>query len=186
MRFLVVIFISFLILTVASCNPSDKYKAEIAEIDSCLSVLDSVESLYNGINFDSLKLMVAHVLDNEDSIQLYYHPDTLSLDIGTRMNECKGIRKSLKNLDAKQDDFAIEISAIRTQLANLKVDIENGVLAEEKMKGYIEQEKMDLNVLNLSLTDFYNLQELQKRYYYYSVPFIDELIVQWKNEAQPA
>lgn len=186
MRFLVIIFISFLMFAVGSCNPSEKYKTEIAEIDSCLNVLDSVEALYNGIEFDSLKLMVEHVLDNEDSIQVYYHPDTLSLEIGTRMNECKGIRKSLKNLDAKRDDFAAEIDAVRLQLTNLKTDIENGAFAEEKMKGYIDEEKMALNVLNLSLTDFYNLQQLQKRYYYYSVPFIDELIVQWKNEAEPA
>lgn len=169
---------------ITACNPASKYKKEIAEIDSSLAVVDSIEQKYNGIEFDSLRMMVDHVLMNEDSIKEYYHPDTLSLYIGIRMNDSKGIRKSLRSIDSKKQNFAEEIATLRLQLKNLKTDIENGVLKEEKIKEYLAKEKEDLNILNLSFNDFYTIQEKQKRYYYSSVPVIDSFLVVLKNEAQ--
>lgn len=175
--------ISFLSV-MTSCDPASKYAAEIEEIDSCLAVLDSVEEKYNGIEFDSLEYMVQKVIGNEDSIRKYYNPDTLSLQVGIRMNECKGIRKTLKGSDAKRISYKNEIDALRQQFENLKSDIENGVLQEDKIAQYIDDEKKALDVLNLTVTEFYKLQELEKRYFYQSVPFVDSLIVEWSNVAQ--
>lgn len=172
------------IVSMTSCSPADKYEAELAEIDSCMTVLDSIELTVNGIDFDSLIYMVDKVKANEDSIAKYYKPDTLSLEVGIRMNECKGIRKSLKNLEFKEQEYMTEVEALRTQFTNLRTDIENGVLEEEKVKGYLEEEKAALNVLNLTVSDFYTLQELEKAYFYHSVPFVDDLIIQWRERAE--
>lgn len=171
------------LLLMLSCNPASKFEAELSEIDSCLIVIDDAETQLNAIDFDSLQLMVDHVLANEEEIKIYYHPDTLSLEIGTRMNECKGVRKTLKNLDAKRNNFKNEIGALKVQFTNLKSDIEDGVLTAEKIKDFLATEKEDLNQLNLSLNGFYSVQELQKKYYYSAVPVIDALIVKLKNEA---
>jgi len=181
MKILVPIFI-FISLSLTSCDPAAKYKTEIAEVDSCLVVLDSIEMKFNGIEFDSLQMMVDHVLMNEDTIEKYYHPDTVSMEIGIRMNDSKGIRKTLKNLEEKERVFREEIAALKIQLENLKADISNGVLAKEKIDEYIATEKTDLNVLNLSFNDFYSLQKSQCLYYYASVPIIDEFIIQLKSE----
>ena len=172
------------VLTFTSCNPSSKYSAELEEIDSCLTVLDEMEADLNGIEFDSLMLMRNHVLRNEDSIQVYYHPDTLSIEIGKRMNECKGIRKSLEHVETKEAKYRDELVAVRIQFKNLKSDIENGILTEEEVKQYLEDEKLALINLNNSFHDFYILQESQKKFYYSAVPVIDELIEQLKSEAQ--
>jgi hypothetical protein len=181
MKFLIPAII-VLSLSLSSCDPAEKYKTEIAEIDSCLVVLDSIETKFNGIEFDSLQMMVDHVLMNEDTIEKYYKPDTVSLEIGIRMNDSKGIRKTLKNLDQKERVFREEIDAMKAQLENLKNDVSNGVLAKEKIDEYLATEKMDLNVLNLSFNDFYTLQETQCVFYYASVPIIDEFIIKLKSE----
>ena len=167
----------------SSCDPADKYATEIEQIDSCLLVLDDIEERFNGIEFDSLAYMVTHVLNNEDSVKKYYTPDTLSMDIGIRMNDCKGIRKSMKGVKVKQEEFSMEISQLRLQFENLKEDIANGVLKDEQVKDYLVTETKDLEVLNLSFTAFYELQELQSQYYYASSPIIDEFIADLKNEA---
>jgi hypothetical protein len=174
----------FTVCLFLSCNPSDKYSAEISEIDSCLHVLDEIEVDLNGIEFDSLIMMVDHVIANEDSIRKYYDPDTISMEIGKRMIESKGIRKTLTNVGDKETKFRNEIDALKTQLQSLKIDIESGVIEEEKMKEYIEKEKIDLGVLNLSFSDFYIIQEQQKRFYYSAIPIIDELIISLINDAQ--
>jgi hypothetical protein len=170
--------------SLVSCDPADQYSKEISKIDSCLTVIDDINEKYNGIEFDSLALMVDHVLRNEDTLKKYYNPDTLSMDIGVRMNDCKGIRKTLKGVRTKETDFRIEIEELTVQFENLKKDISEGVLTEEQVDDYLARELFDLNILEVSFSDFYENQLVQKRYYYESVPYIDELIVEIKNEIQ--
>ena len=74
---------------------------------------------------------------DEDSLKVYYDPDTLSMELGKRMIECKGIRKSMKNLDDKKGRYVNEIASLRKQLGNLKIDIEKGVIEDEKINGFI-------------------------------------------------
>jgi hypothetical protein len=147
-------------------------------------LLDSIEVKYSGIEFDSLRMMVDHVISNEDSIKKYYEPDTLSLDIGIRMSECKSIRKDLHNIEVQKTNFADEIARTRMQLDNLKTDLSNGVLSEEKANEYVELEKDGFNSLNNSFDMFYLMQESAKRYYYSSVPIIDDFIIQLRVNAK--
>lgn len=182
MKAIVVSFISIALLSLSSCNPSDQYKAEISKIDSCLAIVDSIETKYNGIEFDSLDYMVQHVLDNEAKIKKYYIPDTVSMEIGMRMNECKGIRKTLKGVKTKETNFGAEIEDLQIQLQNLKTDISEGVLKEEQINEYLAQELHDVNILNITFNDFYEMQELQKSYFYFSTPTIDSLVEEIMKE----
>jgi len=169
-------------LGLVSCDPAKQYSTEISKIDSCLTVINDINEKYNGIEFDSLALMVDHVLRNEDTLKKYYNPDTLSMDIGVRMNDCKGIRKTLKGVRTKETDFKIEIDELTAQFENLKKDISEGVLTKEQVNDYLARELFDLNILDVSFSDFYENQLIQKKYYYESVPYIDDLIVEIKNE----
>ena len=181
MKFLVIFSLAISALTLSSCDPASKYSGEITKIDSCLSILDTLQLKYDGIEFDSLQYMVDHVLRNEDSIKKYYNPDTLSMEIGTRMNDCKGIRKTLKGVKSKKVDYAAEITELTAQFESLKKDISNGVLTEDQMNEYLARELFDLNILHLSFDDFNAMQKVQKKYYYASVPHIDALIVELKS-----
>ena len=182
MRIIYFSLLLMLILGTTSCDPASKYKSEIAQIDSCLTVLDSIEALYNGIEFDSLNMMVSHVIANEDSIHKYYHPDTLSMMIGIRMSESKGVRKKLQNVDVQKQSFDIEFPGTRKQLIDLKTDITNGVLSSDKVEQYVKSEVKAFNDLNIAFTKFYKMQIEQKLFYYSAVPIIDDFIEQIKNE----
>jgi hypothetical protein len=184
MKYLFLSISLFSFFAITSCDPAAQHEKEISKIDSCLNVLAEIEEKYNGIEFDSLTFMVDHVLMNEDTMKKYYSPDTLSMDIGVRMNDCKGIRKTMKGVDVKKDDFKKEIEELTIQFTNLKEDILTGVLTDEQINEYLSRELFDLNILDISFIDFYEMQLVQKKYYYSSVPFIDELIVELKNEAQ--
>ena len=83
---------------VSGCDNAKKFETELKSIDSCVAVLDEIDSLLKGIEFDSLNLMVTHVNTNEEYMREYYRADTIDMLLGDYMNSCKGIRKALKNL----------------------------------------------------------------------------------------
>lgn len=173
---LVVLSLSFSALTLVSCDPAKEFAAELKTIDSCLTALDSIEQVYKGIEFDSLDLMVTHVLDNESKMKEFYTSDTIDMELGILMNNCKGIRKSMKNVKGKGLAFSDEIFALRQQFGDLKTDVLNGVLEKEKINEYLLEEKAALDKLHKSFFDFYELQKMQSAVYYYSVPKVDAYI----------
>lgn len=163
-------------LSLTSCDPASKYKTEISEIDSCLSVLDTIETRYYEIEFDSLEMMVAHIKENEALMEEHYSLDTLSLELGKNLNRSKGIRKFFGNVRGQQINFHEEIEALKTQFTNLKTDISNGTLTKEKIDQYLAKEKSDLNMLNKSFTEFYEKQIRAFEIYRYDVAQVDAFL----------
>lgn len=171
-----------LLLTMNGCDPANQYEKEIASIDSCMAVLDSIETKMQGIEFDSLVMMVAHVERNESEYKEFYVDDTLDSDFGLHMTYCKGIRKTMKGAKGKQKEFQDEIAALRVQLTTLKEDILNGVLKKDQINEYLHNERDDLEKLNLVFTSFYDSHIVEKGIYYTSVPVIDARIEKMKAQ----
>lgn len=184
MKTLAFIGIGILTFLFVSCDPASKYSAEIETIDSCLTVLSELEDKNGKIEYDSLTYMVDHIIENEAVIKELYMPDTISLSLGTKMNECKGVRKTLGAAENNQKLYQDEIDELKTQFINLKNDIENGVMKDEQIKEYLEVEKSDLEFLALSFDAFYTIQENQKVFFYHSCPEIDDLVARLKNESE--
>ena len=161
---------------VSSCDPAKEFETELKTIDSCVAVLDEIDTLLKGIKFDSLGLMVSHVNTNEEYMRQYYRADTIDMLLGDYMNNCKGVRKSLKNLAQTQKDFTEEIAALHLQFNNLKTDILNGVFDKEQIAGFLAAEKDALNNLNLKFTEFNRMQKEQSGVYYLCVPYVDDYV----------
>ena len=160
----------------AACNPANEFETELSEIDSLIAHIEKREAELDGIEFDSLKMMVDHVNKNEELIGQYYRPDTLDEDFGRLMNECKGIRKKLTNLDKKYIDYGDEMNAIKHQFMDLKEDILNGILGKEKIDEYLTKEKKDWEVTELTFVEFNEMQKKQSKVYYVSVPKVDQYL----------
>lgn len=165
------------------CDPAEAYQSELSEIDSCLTRIDTLETLFDGIEFDSLKLMVEHVKENEALIKELYHPDTLDSEFGRWMTDSKSIRKSLTNLDSKQLNYGDELNAVKHQFKDLEEDIRNGILDEKQVNTYLATEKEALEKIDVTVTSFYNLQEMEKDKYYYAVPKVDTYIEKLKRQS---
>lgn len=168
--------IAVLVIGFTSCDPAKQYQAEIEEIDSCITHIEDLEAKLDGIEFDSLIMMVDHVLKNEELIKQYYKPDTLDASFGMLMNECKGVRKNLKGIEGAEMKYGDELNAIKHQFMDLKTDIENGVLKEDKIKEYLEKEKKDLSIVSAKFLEFHDQTVLQSQIYYHDVPQVDAYI----------
>lgn len=179
MKFTKTLFIfslSALALTVVSCDPAKEFEAEIKSIDSCLAELDTVDQLYQGIKFDSLEYMIEHIMENEEKMKKYYSSDTIDMELGIYMNNCKGVRKSMSDLRGNQLSFGNEIAFLDTQFTNLKTDILNGVHDKEDVKKYLAEEKDALTKLSLSFFSFYDNQKNQSAVFYIACPKVDEYV----------
>lgn len=181
-KFLFVLILTALVFT--SCDPASKFKTEIAQIDSCLVEIDSLEQLYDGIDFDSLRMMVDHVRNNEQLIKKYYIPDTLNEEFGRQMNDAKSVRKSLKNLDKHEMTYGDEINAVKHQFLDLKEDILNGLFDKEQIKKYLDAEIVALKKVDLAFTGFHTMIEAEKFRYNTVVPEIDAFIAELKANSE--
>ncbi|MGB1103781.1 MAG: hypothetical protein ACPG21_09140 [Crocinitomicaceae bacterium] len=174
----------FLGFSMASCDPAEAYKTELTEIDSCLKRIDTLETLFDGIDFDTLQIMVDHVIANEKTIKEIYQPDTLDVTFGRHVNDSKIIRKTLTNLGNKQLSYSDELNAIKNQFMDLEDDIRNGVLTEDQIKTYLNTEKEALRKVDLIVIDFYETQKREKERYYYAVPYVDDYIEKLKTSVE--
>lgn len=169
------------IFSLSACNPAEQYKTELATIDSCISVIEEMEVQHDGIEFDSLKLMVEHVIDNEKAIKDLYTPDTLDMEFGKLMNDAKTVRKKLGSVGKEQVAYSDELNAIKHQFLDLKEDILNGLYDDQQIKDYINVEKAALNKVSLGFSSFYSMQKEEKKRYYYATPKIDAFILELKK-----
>lgn len=177
-------FVFFLIvipIIVLSCDPSKEFKTELDDIDIDLAHLDSLENILDGIDFDSLRIMVEHVKANEAEIKELYTPDTLNEDFGRQMNDCKAIRKNLGNVGKDEGLYGDELNAIKHQFLDLKDDIKNGILSKEQITEYVAVEKAALNKISLSFGSFYNMVSAERYRYHVVVPKVDALIADMKT-----
>lgn len=179
---LFIMLVAGLCLTVSSCDPAKKYAVEIEKIDSCLTVIDHYDSLHHTIQFDSLQWMVSHVLENEDAIKQYGASDTVPQLLGSWMNNCKGVRKSLKDIGGNKMKFNDEIFFMRRQFTNLKTDIINGVYNKDEIEKYLKIETDGLTNFGVMFGDFYAMQKSQSAIFYSAAPHVDAYVSLIKSE----
>jgi hypothetical protein len=163
-----------------SCDPAKEFKTEISEIDRHLAEIDSMENILDGIDFDSLTLMVEHVKRNEAEIKRIYTPDTLNEEFGRQMNDCKAIRKNLGNVAKDQALYGDELNAIKHQLIDLQADAKSGVLNKEQVTEYLAVEKAALDKVSLSFGSFYGMVSAERYRYQVVAPKVDAFIEELK------
>ncbi len=167
-------------LIVASCDPEKEFETELDDLELQLAHVDSLESLFDGIDFDSLTIMVDHVKANEAEIKRLYTPDTLNEEFGRWMNDCKAIRKNLGNIGKDQGIYGDELNAVKHQLLDLKEDVKSGVLKKDQVTEYLGVEKAALDKVSLSFGSFYGMISAERYRYYVVVPKVNDFIEELK------
>lgn len=134
-------------LVLISCSPKSKFEKELQVINDNLETTDSVEKVINNLEYDSLTYMVKTCKENLQLTQKYYTMDTVDQSFANVLTYYKGIKKGVPNAQKLKHDWKEEVAALKSQFENLKHDVENGLLAEEKVKEYKNRESKDLKKL---------------------------------------
>jgi hypothetical protein len=164
-------------ITIFSCDPAKEFENEIKTIDAALVEIDSLENVLDGINFDSLTIMVNHVIDNESFIKENYVTDTINEALGEAMNEAKSVRKRLKDLPGKKAKFGDELNMMKHQFLDLETDLKAGKLSKDQADQYLDNELKSLEIFGGAFNEFYQIQKDEKARYYHATPYVDEFIL---------
>ena len=138
-----------------SCSNVDK--ETIAEIEKWQEKLDSAYQIYLTTDFDSINKMVWKVKENEKAIKTLNKADTIYTDMVEVLDNYKWIRKKVKHVQVKKQEYGAEFEEIKIQLENLKLDVQNGVRTSEENKQYLSNEIKSIKIL---ITKFSKDKEL--------------------------
>jgi hypothetical protein len=113
----------------------------VAELDSMITVVNDMDSALHGI--DTRRL---HELDSAYALQrdsvLAYLKDTIDLAQATALgNYHRSMTATLDRVIHEFDRVSEELGRTRTQLEQLKHDVEHGLLAPEQGSAFLSQEK---------------------------------------------
>lgn len=143
MKNIVLAFASVLMLF--SCANVDT--ETITEIEKWQEKLDSAHQVYLDTDFDSISKMVWRVRENEKAIKRLNTADTIYTDMVEVLDNYKWIRKKVRNVKVKQQEYGTEFEELKVQLENLKLDVQNGVRTTEENQQYLNNEIKSIKIL---------------------------------------
>ncbi len=134
---LILIVIGFGIVSCESPN-----KKEITEVESLLKrALESEKSL---LSLDTARVFATNRMMKEDFASLNKFTDTLKKEEAFRIADIFGSKKKFVRLNSNYSNFLSQLEITKTQLNNLKRDLENDLIKKEQ---YLEYYNSENNVL---------------------------------------
>lgn len=133
----VITLITISSIYLSSCK--EDYTNEIGHVDGLIKILDSSEEVLHDIDTATLFEMTIFVKESIAKIQS--KNDTLTKKAALEADQFIGRLKSLYNLSKNYKKYQQEIDLVRTQLNNLKQDLNNGIIPKEQFPAYYEIEQ---------------------------------------------
>jgi len=129
--------VTFSSIWLCSCN--EDYTNEIGHVNGLIKILDSSEEVLHDVDTTTLFEMTIFIKQSIKKIQS--KNDTLTKEAALEADQFVGRLKSLYNLSNNYKKYQKEIDLIRTQLNNLKQDLNNGIIPKEQFPVYYENEQ---------------------------------------------
>jgi len=136
--------VTFSSIWLCSCN--EDYTNEIGHVNGLIKILDSSEEVLHDVDTSTLFEMTIFIKQSIKKIQS--KNDTLTKEAALEADQFVGRLKSLYNLSNNYKKYQKEIDLIRTQLNNLKQDLNNGIISKEKFPAYYENEQGAVITIN--------------------------------------
>ncbi|MGQ0828045.1 MAG: hypothetical protein ACT4ON_06595 [Bacteroidota bacterium] len=142
------IFFSIIIaiLVFSACNPSDKYKADIQQLDSLSHLLDSSQMKLLMIDTAKILTIETQLKANLDSVE-QNSSDTISREQALLLSEYSSSQNVFEKIKQEYVKLSSEIKRSKTQILNLIHDLTKGNLEEEQAAKYVQEEKNIANDL---------------------------------------
>lgn len=117
-------------------------KAELAPIDSLIRKVDSMQSVWNAIDIARYQGYAEAFASRKEQLELHF-VDTLDRDRAFLLgNYYRAMGRSLQKMLNNHGRTGTELSLAAKQLADLRHDVEHGLLKETERTAFLEQERM--------------------------------------------
>ncbi|MFM1874434.1 MAG: hypothetical protein RL266_171 [Bacteroidota bacterium] len=138
---------ALLIISLWGCRPD--FTAEKNAADSLLSVVDNIERNVAGIDARLIKQYINNVGEKCSKLQ-QETTDTLTLKDAQILVDFCALDQHLQSCLHRKELIDTEVLRTRTQLFNLKSDLEEGRAHKDSVNNYIEQEFLFVESLDQS------------------------------------
>ncbi len=141
------LIVSVAVLTVIlGCNHKEKTK-RIAEIDSLNTLLDSIKTALDTVNFSDVEKYQSIFSRNLEDYKKYNDggKDDKTWPVITQYFS---IKKGFKRYIEDYDSFRKELKYSRNQLESLKKDVKRNIISKEDYSKYINTEKQAIGFLH--------------------------------------
>ena len=157
----------FIALIVSTLNTacSDKYERENQLLDSLDMSLEASEARLE-LEMDVIKKRILELQEQQSGI-IEHHQDTFSYELAQKMGKQRALLKLYKRSVSDHSFFAEELPLLRTQVANLREDLNNGLLDKAQFKEYYQKERNDIAQLEWNTEalkrDLYQMEPVYQR-----------------------
>jgi chromosome segregation ATPase len=138
-----------LVAALSSCHKSD-FKTELKTIDSLKTTVERSEKTLNSIVPDEVNGITSKILADLDSAEMTLEKNKLTItrEDAVFFGRYKALTSSVESFNALYNKLKTELSKTKEQLSNLKTDLANGTIEEDKASSYIKAEKNSVTTLN--------------------------------------
>lgn len=141
-KFVIVSLVIAVAFAFQACNPAEKYKKELAQIDSSLNTLDSIERVYESLPKDSISNLYKKVKADMEVVQTRY-TGNMPIELGVNLSRYRDIPNHIKNYSDIKGGVREGIIFSRKQLTALKEAILEGANRDSRdnviNEGYIQK-----------------------------------------------
>jgi hypothetical protein len=170
-----------LIIGLAFTACKNAYEKELGEVDSLLEIVnDSEQSL---LTVDTSRVFSAKRQMEVDLAELHEVKDTLTKEEAFQLDKIFSSKKRIFRLTKNYSNFLEQINFSKTQLTNLKQDLENDFVSKDDFVIHIQNEKTYVLGLNKQINKAVNGLdvELEKLKLYRSE--FEEIVEKRKHKA---
>jgi len=176
MKFKLYTLILGLVITSYGCQ-QPLVEKQLAEIDSLANRIDNIEALVLEINVDSLSKYSKQMSADLKTLHDYYQ-DTISWEKAKFLSSYHRINKAFGKYIDKSYWYTEEIEFSKKQLADLKHDLEKGIIVPDSFSTYFSVEIKSTEDLGKMTSD--EIARIKKLIIKYkqSNPKLNELLLQ--------
>lgn len=176
-------FICIIIISLVACRQTT-YEHEIASIDSLLVQLDTLDLMHRRIDTSDFATLGKEFTENLAFVQKTYtlKEDTMPKDVAMLMSEYRGLKKPAKGFKDKYQRTAEELNFAKSQLADLRHDLQNNLLDSVFVDEMLTDEKEAVKSISSSLEELKMSSDYTKKKREELEPKIDSLIQVLKEE----
>jgi len=168
------ILLILLIIGIGFNSCKNAYEKEIGEIEGLVSIINEAEK--NLLSLDTAKVFAAKRQMQKDLRLIENSHDTLTKDESFRLDDLFSCKKRLYRLTGNYSKYVGQINFSKKQLADIKQDMENGLMSIEEFKKNLSIERNFVIDLNMQINKEVNGLDVQIEKLKLFRPEIEEII----------
>lgn len=144
-----------------ACSLFTSYKEEASKCEALIARHDSIQQVYDNINFEEIQIIGKTVETEMDSIKKLLSTTGYALKKEDAMflGRYKSVSKPYRKLEETRHEIEFDLRLSKKQLTDLQQDINNKKIEKEALTTHLQTEEKALQVVINNIDNFINSKD---------------------------